>query len=147
MFPISPCSTSCATVSCPRRLPSWRCTPGKTPRGAIGRQISTPTGAWALGLNKNSKNELTVLELTIAQTTSDSRVTEYVPGAVSDAELERPASRRALVAFPDAVSSVDLAADFAEHIYVPVRIGETDVEFVLAGAALATRPGNNRVGA
>jgi predicted aspartyl protease len=71
----------------------------------------------------------------IAQTTSDSRVTEYVPGTVSDAELERPASRRALVAFPDGVTSVDLPADFAEHVYVPVRIGRTEVEFVLDSGA------------
>ena len=31
---------------------------------------------------------------TVAQTTSDSRVTEFAPGGVGDAELERPASRR-----------------------------------------------------
>jgi predicted aspartyl protease len=71
----------------------------------------------------------------IAKTTSDSRVTEYAPGPVGDAELERPASRRALVTFPDGVSSVDLPADFAEHVYVPVRIGGTDVEFVLDSGA------------
>jgi predicted aspartyl protease len=71
----------------------------------------------------------------IAQTTSDSRVTDYAPGAVSDAELARPPSRRALVAFPDGVSSVDLTADFADHVYVPVRVGGTDVEFVLDSGA------------
>jgi len=71
----------------------------------------------------------------IAQTTSDSRVTEYVPGTVSDAELERPASRRTLVTFPDGVTSVDLDADFAEHLYVPVHVGGTDVEFVLDSGA------------
>jgi predicted aspartyl protease len=68
---------------------------------------------------------------TIAQTTSDSRVTEFSPGGVGDAELERPPSRRALVAFPDGVSSADLPADFAEHVYVAVRIGDTNVDFVL----------------
>jgi predicted aspartyl protease len=71
----------------------------------------------------------------IAQTTSDSRVTEYVPGAVSDAELARPPSRRALVAFPDGVTSVELTADFADHVYVPVRVGDTEVDFVLDSGA------------
>nr|MDP9106711.1 retroviral-like aspartic protease family protein [Candidatus Eremiobacteraeota bacterium] len=68
---------------------------------------------------------------TVAQTTSDSRVTEFAPGDVADAELERPPSRRALVTFPDGVTSADLPADFAEHVYVAVRIGETNVDFVL----------------
>ena len=68
---------------------------------------------------------------TVAQTTSDSRVTEFLPGAVGDAELERPPSRRALVAFPDGVSSADLPVDFAEHVYVAVRVGDTTVDFVL----------------
>jgi predicted aspartyl protease len=68
---------------------------------------------------------------TITQTTSDSRVTEFSPGSVSDAELERPPSRRALVAFPDGASSAELPADFAEHVYVAVRIGATTVDFVL----------------
>jgi predicted aspartyl protease len=71
----------------------------------------------------------------VAQTITDARVTEYVPRAVSDAELARPPSRRALVAFPDGVNSVDLPADFADHVYVPVRVGGTDVEFVLDSGA------------
>ena len=37
---ISPCSTCCATASCRRRSPSWRCTPGRTPSAATGRRIS-----------------------------------------------------------------------------------------------------------
>jgi predicted aspartyl protease len=68
---------------------------------------------------------------TVAQTTSDSRVTEFTPGNVTDADLERPPSRRALVAFPDGVSSAELPADFAEHVYVAVRFGEVSVDFVL----------------
>ncbi|MDQ6941321.1 MAG: retroviral-like aspartic protease family protein [Candidatus Eremiobacteraeota bacterium] len=68
---------------------------------------------------------------TVAQTKSDSRVTEFTPGRVGDAELERPPSRRALVAFPEGVSSAELPADFAEHVYVAVRIGDTTVDFVL----------------
>ena len=71
------------------------------------------------------------IDNTVAQTTSDSRVTEFVPGGVDDAELARPPSRRALVAFADGVASADLPADFAEHVYVAVRIGETTVDFVL----------------
>lgn len=71
------------------------------------------------------------IDNTVAQTTSDSRVTEYAPGDVSDADLQRPPSRRVLVAFPDGTTSVDLPADFAEHVYVAVRVGDMDVDFVL----------------
>ncbi len=75
------------------------------------------------------------VENAVAKTTSDSRVAEYAPGSVGDAELERPPSRRALVTFPDGVTSVDLPADFADHVYVPVRVGTVEVDFVLDSGA------------
>jgi len=71
------------------------------------------------------------IDNTVAQTTSESRVTEFTPGGVDDADLARPPSRRALVAFADGTTSADLPADFAEHVYVAVRIGDTNVDFVL----------------
>jgi len=71
------------------------------------------------------------IDNTVAQTKSDSRVTEFTPGGVGDADLDRPPSRRALVAFADGVSSAELPADFSEHVYVAVRIGDTSVDFVL----------------
>ena len=41
----STCSTRSATASGPRRSPSWRCTPGATPRAARGRPASRRSGA------------------------------------------------------------------------------------------------------
>ena len=44
---ISRCSIFCATASCRRRSPSWRCTPGKIRTKAPGRRISTTTAGSA----------------------------------------------------------------------------------------------------
>ena len=71
------------------------------------------------------------IDNTVAQTTSDSRVTEFVAGDVGDADLERPPSRRSLVSFADGAANAELPADFAEHVYVAVRIGDKTVDFVL----------------
>ncbi|MDB5073707.1 MAG: hypothetical protein JWM87_4818 [Candidatus Eremiobacteraeota bacterium] len=67
----------------------------------------------------------------VQQTTSEGRVTEYVPGAVTDADLAQPPSRRTLVAFPDGVTSVVLPAEFDRHIYVRVTIAGRGLDFVL----------------
>ncbi|MEA2718778.1 MAG: hypothetical protein QOJ39_642 [Candidatus Eremiobacteraeota bacterium] len=67
----------------------------------------------------------------VQQTTSDGRVTEYVPGAVSDGDLARPPSRRTLVRFPDGVTSVILPAEFDRHVYVRVTIAGRGLDFVL----------------
>jgi len=75
------------------------------------------------------------LDNTVSRTTSDSHVTEYAPGDVSDAELQRPPSRRTLVEFPAGTTTVDLPTSFAEHVYVAVRVGGMDVEFVLDSGA------------
>jgi predicted aspartyl protease len=70
-------------------------------------------------------------EDSIAQTTSESRVTDYAPGMVSDDELARPPSRRTLVEFPPGAESVDLPVQFGSHIYATVTIRGTDYQFVL----------------
>jgi predicted aspartyl protease len=79
----------------------------------------------------------------VQQTTSDARVTEYVPGAVSDADLAQPPSRRSLVAFPDGVTSAVLPAEFDRHVYVRVTIAGRGLDFVLdtgaSGIVLDTR--------
>lgn len=67
----------------------------------------------------------------VQQTTSDGRVAEYVPGAVSDADLAPPPSRRTLVTFPDGVTSVVLPTEFERHIYVRVTIAGRGLDFVL----------------
>jgi clan AA aspartic protease (TIGR02281 family) len=67
----------------------------------------------------------------VQQTTSDARVTEYEPGAVSDVDLAQPPSRRTLVAFPDGVTAAVLPAEFDRHIYVRVTIAGRGMDFVL----------------
>ena len=47
---ISICTTRCATASCRRRSPSWRCTPGAMWRRATGRRVSRPIGVAAYDL-------------------------------------------------------------------------------------------------
>ncbi len=72
----------------------------------------------------------------LARTTSDLHVTEYVPDDVPDADVAIPKPRRALVAFPSGVSSVDLPAKFGRsHIYVRVTIGGRGLDFVLDSGA------------
>ena len=79
----------------------------------------------------------------VQQTSSEGRVTEYVPGAVSDDDIARPPSRRTLVAFPDGVTSVVLPAEFDRHVYVRVTIAGRGLDFVLdtgaAGIVLDTK--------
>jgi predicted aspartyl protease len=67
----------------------------------------------------------------VQQTKIEGRVTEFVPGAVSDDELARPPSRRTLVTFPDGVTSVVLPAEFDRHVYVRVTTGGRGLDFVL----------------
>jgi predicted aspartyl protease len=69
------------------------------------------------------------------RTTSEARVTEYVPGAVSDAELARPPSRRTLVAFPDGAAPVVLPTSFDRHVFVRVTIGGRGADFILDSGA------------
>ncbi len=68
----------------------------------------------------------------IAHTTSDVRITEYIPEAVADADVAVPAPRRALVTFPADATSVDLPVKFGHsHVYVRVTIGGRGLDFVL----------------
>ncbi len=75
------------------------------------------------------------VEDAITETTRESRVTEYAPGDVTEDELARPASLRALVTFPEGAVSVDLPVRFGTHIYVTVRINGLDLRFVLDSGA------------
>ena len=71
-----------------------------------------------------------------AQTTSDLRITEYVPDEVADEDVAIPRPRRALVTFPAGVSSVELPSKFGRsHVYVRVTIGNRGLDFVLDSGA------------
>jgi predicted aspartyl protease len=71
-----------------------------------------------------------------AQTTTDVRITEYVPGEVAAADVAIPNPRRALVEFPAGVSSVDLPVRFApSHVIVRVTISGRGLDFVLDSGA------------
>jgi predicted aspartyl protease len=71
----------------------------------------------------------------VERTTSDTRVTEYVPGPVADAELARPADRRTLVTFPEGVTSVVLPASFDRHIYVHATVAGRGIDLILDSGA------------
>jgi predicted aspartyl protease len=67
-----------------------------------------------------------------AQVTSDQRVTAFLPDDVDPKSVEIPKPLRALVSFPEGVTSVDLPAKFGRsHVYVRVMIGARGLDFVL----------------
>lgn len=71
-----------------------------------------------------------------AKTTSDMRVTDYVPDEVAEGDVAIPKARRALVQFPAGVASVELPAKFGRsHIAVRVTIAGRGLDFVLDSGA------------
>lgn len=67
-----------------------------------------------------------------ARTSSDRRIEECVPDAVSEKNVAMPPPRRALVTFPAGTTQVELPTKFGEdHVYVRVMIGTRGLDFVL----------------
>jgi aspartyl protease len=67
-----------------------------------------------------------------ARTTSDLRITEYVPDEVALHDVEIPRPRRALVGFPPGVASVELPTKFgSSDVFVRVTIGGRGLDFAL----------------
>jgi predicted aspartyl protease len=71
-----------------------------------------------------------------AHTTSDTRVTAYDAGAVPDAAVAMPDSRRRLVTFPAGVPSVTLPSKFGRsHVIVRIMVGNRGLDFLLDSGA------------
>ena len=71
-----------------------------------------------------------------AHTTSDLRITEYLPDQVAESDVAIPNPRRALVIFPDNAKSVDLPTTFDDsHVFVRVNVGNRGLDFVLDSGA------------
>jgi predicted aspartyl protease len=71
-----------------------------------------------------------------ARTSSDIRITDYVPDVVTAADVAIPVSRRSLVTFPAGVRSVELPTKFGQsHVYVRVMINGRGLDFVLDSGA------------
>jgi predicted aspartyl protease len=71
-----------------------------------------------------------------AHTTSDLRITEYLPGEVAESDVAIPKPRRALVQFPAEAKPVELPTKFADSdIFVRATVGTRGLDFVLDSGA------------
>jgi predicted aspartyl protease len=71
-----------------------------------------------------------------ARTTSDLRITEYLPGQVAESDVAIPQPRRALVNFTDAEKPVALPANFGDSdVFVRATVGSRGLDFVLDSGA------------
>lgn len=71
-----------------------------------------------------------------AKTTSDLRITDYLPGQVAESDVAIPKPRRALVTFPAEKKSVELPTTFGDsHVFVRVNVGSRGLDFILDSGA------------